>query len=339
MYLFFLIIFILVCYSLIHTHKDSATVQGRFPLCWTTYLKALLPFFILVHHISTQLEQWWPNDYLWEKKLISQFFPFGIYFVGLFFFVSGYGMMISLKNRGGYLTNFIHNRIKKVFLPFAFISIIGIASKCMLIPDYYFWPNCLQWLSEGGGQGFILWFPTVLTVFYIAFYLVFKHVRSLALASHLFALIIVLISFYFYIRGYGEWWWHSNICISIGVYYALFEDSISKFFSRGVKAYYLALTIIILLLNFGTVYGATFTRLLNWVLPVWVVWTSYLIPNINEYKIISFFSSISYEIFLVHTIFLPFLPAWGLSPLLTTLALMAITIPLSWLNHKLFKLI
>lgn len=100
MYLFFLIIFILVCYSLIHTHKDSATVQGRFPLCWTTYLKALLPFFILVHHISTQLEQWWPNDYLWEKKLISQFFPFGIYFVGLFFFVSGYGMMISLKNRG-----------------------------------------------------------------------------------------------------------------------------------------------------------------------------------------------------------------------------------------------
>ena len=41
----------------------------------------------------------------------------GILFVGVFFALSGYGLMYSLENKEEYLINFFPNRMKKILIP------------------------------------------------------------------------------------------------------------------------------------------------------------------------------------------------------------------------------
>ena len=80
----------------------------------------ILGFFavlIVFHHLVQQAT---PNDagvlYILEN--------FGVGFVGMFFFFSGYGLYESFKNKPDYLKKFFSKRLPPVLVPFYFIIII-----------------------------------------------------------------------------------------------------------------------------------------------------------------------------------------------------------------------
>ena len=84
------------------------------------FLKWICSITVLVGHILL-----YSNDIqLSEVILIPPFDYFiGTICVGVFLFLSGYGLSYSLVNKEGYLNNF-SKRIKSIIIPFIFIVII-----------------------------------------------------------------------------------------------------------------------------------------------------------------------------------------------------------------------
>ena len=67
---------------------------------------------VILHHISQE-------DIFQEMKVLSGFVNAGAYFVALFFFCSGYGLIKSLKTKENYLKGFVKKRIvKAIIIPF-----------------------------------------------------------------------------------------------------------------------------------------------------------------------------------------------------------------------------
>ena len=67
---------------------------------------------VILHHISQE-------SIFQQQKVLSPFVNAGAYFVAIFFFCSGYGLIKSLNTKENYLKGFIKNRIvKAIVLPF-----------------------------------------------------------------------------------------------------------------------------------------------------------------------------------------------------------------------------
>ncbi len=67
---------------------------------------------VILHHISQE-------QIFQEKHVLSPFVNAGAYFVAIFFFCSGFGLIKSFDTKKDYLKGFISNRIvKTIVLPF-----------------------------------------------------------------------------------------------------------------------------------------------------------------------------------------------------------------------------
>lgn len=82
----------------------------------SAFLKAFLPFLIIIHHCACI-----GVPYLGPMKLA------GVTVCTWFFLVSGYGLMVSFEQKGdAYLTGFIKKRLSKIMIPYivAFVAYI-----------------------------------------------------------------------------------------------------------------------------------------------------------------------------------------------------------------------
>ena len=84
----------------------------------TTLMKAVLPFIIIIHHLS--------NHFL-DTAWIHPFYYAGISVVILFFFISGYGIIASYLKNPHYFDGFFKKRFLKVLLPYLFILALWVA--------------------------------------------------------------------------------------------------------------------------------------------------------------------------------------------------------------------
>ena len=100
----------------------SHTFMGvQFSKQATVPLRGLLATGIVLHHLSLRLVEASPDcSWLW-----SQFSFWGAPIVAVFFFLSGYGLMVSLITKGQkYLDGFLKKRLLKIVLPLVLCSIV-----------------------------------------------------------------------------------------------------------------------------------------------------------------------------------------------------------------------
>ena len=72
---------------------------------------------VILHHISQE-------EVFQKSGVLSPFVNAGAYFVAIFFFCSGYGLIKSLNTKENYLKGFIRNRIvKTIVVPF-YVNVI-----------------------------------------------------------------------------------------------------------------------------------------------------------------------------------------------------------------------
>lgn len=57
---------------------------------------------VILHHVTQEVTQYGR----YYKGVINVFVDAGVLFTGLFFFFSGYGLIVSLKNKENYLNGF-----------------------------------------------------------------------------------------------------------------------------------------------------------------------------------------------------------------------------------------
>ena len=224
---------------------------------------------VILHHISQE-------EAFQGSGELSMFVNNGYQYVALFFFCSGYGLLKSLDTRPGYMDSFLKKRLPVIVIPYytsiVFYGIYNVIAGNHLEP--------LQWFTNIVGVTMMneyAWYPIILTILYIAFYLLFRREGSRKRKFLYMLLIILAMGMIFCVAGHfpwwagsepnwwmnpysaeygkwwmdqkvwwlsGEWWVNSQIAFLLGMIYETNEEKITAFFA---KRYPLKIAVLIIL--------------------------------------------------------------------------------------------
>ena len=154
---------------------------------------------VILHHISQE-------EIFQSKGILSPFVNAGAYFVAIFFFCSGYGLIKSLNTKQDYLKGFIKNRIvKTIVLPF-YVDVV-LYGILMFIAGYKL--PAQRWIFNFTGLTMMneyAWFPIVLAFLYLAFYLCFRFIKKRPVCFAIMLVFIIGLGILFCFNGHFAWW-------------------------------------------------------------------------------------------------------------------------------------
>lgn len=187
-------------------HEDSTGVEAM------KSLRGLAALGVILHHISQ-------NDVMQQIGGLGFFVNAGAYCVAVFLFCSGFGLAYSLVNKPNYLNGFIKKRIVKEILVTFYVNII-LYGLVYLIDDIIKWQTSgrnfvsrfapVQWGTNLVGLTMMntyAWFPIVMALLYLAFYLVFKYIKSRPCAFAIIFVFIIAMGMFFCWNGHFAWWY------------------------------------------------------------------------------------------------------------------------------------
>lgn len=163
-------------------------------------LRGIAAFIILFHHISQR-------QALMDTGELQFFYDKGPFLVAIFFFSSGYGLIKNLKlKKESYFNGFLKKRLLiAIAIPFFVDAILYeiyylIAGRPVIVPKLILSLLGLNLSNE------YAWFPIVLGILYLSFYVIFKNIKNHKVGYLLIFLIIILQGLTFSIRGHFAWW-------------------------------------------------------------------------------------------------------------------------------------
>lgn len=167
-------------------------------------IRGLIALFIILHHVSQ-------NDYFRGGGDIQFFCNAGPFLVSIFMFYSGYGLYRSYKRNSAYLDGFMKEKVlKKLVLPFYINTLLYGIFYLLIRVDY----SPSKWICSFLGLNLMngyAWFPIVLIIFYITFYIVASKKASDVSINVVFCIEIFVMVMIFAIRGHYAWWYKGNI--------------------------------------------------------------------------------------------------------------------------------
>lgn len=199
MELLFAVFFLLFLYKIKFGVSDEFMSKD-----YTTYLRGICALTIMLRHIR-----------------ITDFAPLNVFdylgnpIVGIFFFLSGYGMLTRIKQIGidNYMNGFILKRCVPLFVEYIFVWIFNFVCMFLVSGNFNFLKKIITPYS---------WFIIMIEVLYIVFYIGYKLFKDNLKRLIIFvtiselALIIALSVF-----GVGECWYLSLLCFSGGMIYSV----------------------------------------------------------------------------------------------------------------------
>ena len=225
---------------------------------------------VILHHISQQ-------QTFQQEGILLPFVNAGAYFVAIFFFCSGYGLLKSYDAKPNYLKGFIKKRIvKSIVLPF-YVDVLIYAALYALFKIHL---EKEQWICNLTGITMMnqyAWFPIVLAILYLVFFLTFRFVKNRKACFAIIFVFIILMGVGCMIEGHyawwtgpdnwwcseyywtneakwwmgekifwfhGEWWVNSAPSFLTGLIFANYEKQIVKFFKENYWKRFFILVII-----------------------------------------------------------------------------------------------
>lgn len=199
MELLFAVFFLLFLYKIKFGVSDEFMSKD-----YTTSLRGVCALAIMLCHIR-----------------ITNFAPLNVFnylgnpIVGIFFFLSGYGMLTRIKQIGidNYMNGFISKRCVPLFVEYIFVWIFNFVCMFLVSGNFNFLKEIITPHS---------WFIIMIEVLYIVFYIGYKlfkdNLKGLIIFVTIFelALIIALSAF-----GVDECWYLSLLCFSGGMIYSV----------------------------------------------------------------------------------------------------------------------
>ena len=157
-------------------HQDSTSLEI------TKSLRGFAAIGVILHHISQENAFQYANMKIgtsgggWVPGELSIFVNYGYKFVAIFFFCSGFGLIKSLYSKPDYLNGFLKKRVlKAIVIPF-YVNVILYCPFLILSGKKL---PVAHWITNFLGLTLMneyAWYPVVLTIFYLAFYFIFKYV-------------------------------------------------------------------------------------------------------------------------------------------------------------------
>jgi len=142
--------------------EDALSLKNTLPLRFT------LVMMIFVYH----------SDVFFDTPKTT--YDLGLLSVTVFFFLSGYGLEESLRNKKGYLKRFMEKRIPSILIPFWVQGLIGVVVTALFLGN-------IDFLYEISRVFFAVphWYVLQLLTFYLVFYfcnVLFRERRHITLA-------------------------------------------------------------------------------------------------------------------------------------------------------------
>lgn len=199
MELLFAVFFLLFLYKIKFGVSDEFMSKD-----YTTYLRGICALAIMLRHIR-----------ITDFASLNVFDYLGNPIVGIFFFLSGYGMLTRIKQTGidNYMNGFILKRCVPLFVEYIFVWIFNFVCMFLVSGNFNFLKKIITPYS---------WFIIMIEVLYIVFYIGYKLFKDNLKRLIIFvtiselALIIALSVF-----GVGECWYLSLLCFSGGMIYSV----------------------------------------------------------------------------------------------------------------------
>lgn len=195
----------------------------------SNYIKAICSILIILHHLSQRIG---------INITTIPYIEIGKYSVAMFLFISGYGLMKSLKSNKEYLNNFICNRIFAVYIPFIIVNII------MLIINWskgirYSFTNVIEYILGIKIIDGTMWFVIFIIASYFMFYVIFKllDINNAKVVMLVINIIMFIIACRFKVSVVFI---NSSFGFILGIYLAEYEK---QFISRVKKKYSICLII------------------------------------------------------------------------------------------------
>lgn len=288
-------------------------------------LKAALALMIVADHLAL----------FYGVDALRPFIALGAPIVSIFFFISGYGLQSSWQKKGeAYLKGFFSRRIWKVLLPWLVATLLyGLVQ----------WLSPQQWI-DGIKQTFtrgnpilpFSWFVLEILFFYLAFWCAYRFFPGIWKGIVLLALVILFMLLTIRLE-YGQGWWVSSLAFPAGIVFACYEKKWMVLCERHPAGYWLALFGLAGLFCLGFIAGK---RLSAFAFTVSHICIGLMVALLTERlplerlktKIISFISSISYEIYLCQGIAMALLRGrWQVTgDALFVILVYLLTIALAW---------
>ena len=230
------VMFVLVVLFNSHPRRKNAGTEDFLNIRQTRSVQSAACIGIILHHLSQQVTNYGSLD----KGLITVFSYAGILFTALFFFFSGYGLMISLQNRTDYLHTFLQRRLPTVLIPFWLCNAVILIVNRLFYGIRYSFDQAVLYipginLINGNG-----WFIIEIVIIYIMFFALFSMFRNRDIALVLLTVAVFGLIACGFFSGHdpnnrrwfkGEWWYNSTIAFALGLWYARFKNKLDRFFS------------------------------------------------------------------------------------------------------------
>lgn len=197
---------------------------------------------VILHHLTQSITSY-GEAYRGPITILSSM---GILFTSVFFFFTGYGLIISVLDNPDYLKTFLRHRLSIVLVPFFTANTVCVILRIFYkhIPtNFVDTIRAILGFTLLNGNG---WYIVEVFYLYLIFYVLFRCIKKKDVAIIILCSASVIMMCYSYRLGhdysdigdrpfYGEWWYNSTIVFSMGVIFARFRNNIVSFIKRHYK--------------------------------------------------------------------------------------------------------
>jgi|GEM_PF-596895 len=174
--------------------------------------------------------------------------------VALFFFLSGYGLMVQYQKKGNdYLKGFFLRRVLPLYLLCLLFIALYTVENWILYDDFN-WKTIVQSLLFGGTVIRYGWYFQSILLWYIFFFLCFRFIKKDGIRLILLCVAYVLYVALCLILRLDSTWYEGCFCLIIGILWAKYKGNIDEFFASK-KIYILSLCIALVLFVATLLFG------------------------------------------------------------------------------------
>ncbi len=319
----FIILILWLALILIGIKQNKEVFDTSFTLNNSTALRGICSIEIMIGHlgVATNSIVLFPN-----RKA-------GILFVGVFFALSGYGLMYSLANKDGYLISFLPNRMRKILIPAYVVFVLNIILHSIISQNMWNMIKIID-LKEFFWQ--TNWYVWELLMLYIVFYIsvrIDKNPKRFHFIVLAFSIIFICVA---YRLKFDNPWYGSTLCFWLGIVYFLHRDKFKEIFILRYPLIKIMSCCFVMTISFvlffirGGVIGLLISRNVASVFFVIILIIGLYKFSIGN-NISLWLGEYSYEIFLFHPVFISILRPWIKNDVIFAWAVIGITILASYL--------
>ena len=194
----------------------------------STYsLRGICMLMIIASHTTVN-----SDDSLYSILQFLLFDYWGAFGTGLFFLLSGYGMFLSLQKAKEITTNYLLNKLRKLFLPFFYTWVIYLLFFIIFDRSQINLHLLSEFFTLSLPLGIDTWFFKVILGLYLLIILLFRIPISNALRITIISILVFTYYIVFRELSFGPWWYNTVLNFPLGMLFAWRKEMVqNKYYS------------------------------------------------------------------------------------------------------------